>query len=169
MPIGIKWFQKWNNNPAFWKKPHNFGKHPSKEQLKKQRESHLWHKLTQEQKDKISKKNKGKKKPPRTEEHKRKISENNSGSKNHWWQWWKSFERYTIDWTNTLRQSIRERDKYVCKICWEKQWDTAHSVHHIDYDKKNCNPSNLITLCKSCHTKTNTNREYWINYFKKYE
>ena len=25
---------------------------------------------------------------------------------------------------------------------------------------------NLITLCHSCHSKTNSNREYWQNYFK---
>lgn len=44
--------------------------------------------------------------------------------------------------------------------------------NHIDYDKKNCNSDNLITLCRVCHIKTNFNRSYWINYFKelkKYE
>ncbi len=34
--------------------------------------------------------------------------------------------------------------------------------NHIDYNKKNSNLNNLITLCGSCHTKTNTNRNYWI-------
>jgi len=29
-------------------------------------------------------------------------------------------------------------------------------------DKKNCNPDNLLTLCKNCHQKTNFNRKYWI-------
>ena len=39
-------------------------------------------------------------------------------------------------------------------------------IHHIDYDKKNNNPENLITLCNSCHTKTNIkNRDYWKNYY----
>jgi hypothetical protein len=38
-------------------------------------------------------------------------------------------------------------------------------VHHIDYDKKNGDPRNLVSLCKSCHIKTNYNREYWIEYF----
>jgi hypothetical protein len=72
---------------------------------------------------------------------------------------------YTTDWTNTLKRSIRERDNYTCQLCGKLQGDTAFHVHHIDYDKKNCNPINLITLCKSCHTKTNFKREYWINYF----
>jgi len=39
------------------------------------------------------------------------------------------------------------------------------SVHHIDYNKQNCDDFNLITLCKSCHSKTGFNREYWIEYF----
>ncbi|TXH47080.1 MAG: HNH endonuclease, partial [Desulfurellales bacterium] len=34
-------------------------------------------------------------------------------------------------------------------------------VHHIDYDKKNSHPDNLIALCHSCHMKTNFNRSYW--------
>jgi hypothetical protein len=34
-----------------------------------------------------------------------------------------------------------------------------------DYDKKNCDPKNLITLCNSCHSKTNFNRKKWIIYF----
>ena len=39
--------------------------------------------------------------------------------------------------------------------------------NHIDYDKLNCNPDNLISLCNSCHSKTNYNRNYWINYFER--
>ena len=85
--------------------------------------------------------------------------------KSHLWQGGKSFETYTVDWTKTLKRSIRERDRYVCQICGKQQEDVAHSVHHIDYNKKNCNPENLITLCNSCHIKTNTNRDNWIQYF----
>lgn len=79
------------------------------------------------------------------------------------WQGGKSFEPYTLDWTETLRRSIRERDKYTCCICGK---EPSIHCHHIDYDKKNCNPDNLITLCNSCHVKTNHNRDYWIGYFK---
>uniref|UniRef100_A0A6M3ITA6 Homing endonuclease n=1 Tax=viral metagenome TaxID=1070528 RepID=A0A6M3ITA6_9ZZZZ len=82
------------------------------------------------------------------------------------WQGGISFEPYTIDWTETLRRAIRERDNYVCQICNKLQGDIAHDVHHKDYNKKNCNPDNLITLCRRCHMKTNgKNREYWIKYF----
>ncbi len=73
---------------------------------------------------------------------------------------------YPVDWTETLRKSIRERDKYTCQICSKGQGDVAFSVHHIDYNKENTNPKNLITLCKSCHQKTNFNKDYWRKLFK---
>ena len=83
------------------------------------------------------------------------------------WQGGKSFEPYTVDWTKTLRRSIRERDNYVCQLGGELQGDRIFDVHHIDYDKKNCNPENLITLCRKCHGKTSKNRDFWTNYFNK--
>lgn len=97
---------------------------------------------------------------------KEKISLSKLKDKNPAWLGGKSFEPYTTDWTKSLRISIRERDKYICQICGEKQDSKAYAIHHIDYDKKNCNPDNLITLCNSCHMKTNHNRDYWIKYFK---
>lgn len=81
------------------------------------------------------------------------------------WLWWITNSGYSVDWTMTLKRSIRERDKYTCQICWEQQWDKCHAVHHIDYNKHNCDPINLITLCNSCHMKTNTNRENRIIFF----
>jgi hypothetical protein len=75
-------------------------------------------------------------------------------------------KEYSVDWTATLRRSIRERDNYTCKMCNKQQGDRCHAVHHIDYNKYNCNPTNLITLCDCCHAKTNLKREMWIKYFK---
>jgi len=86
------------------------------------------------------------------------------------WKGGKSFEKYTTDWTDELKDIIRERDGYICYICGTHQdelngFNQKLDVHHIDYDKQNCNPENLISLCRSCHVKTNYNREYWLNYF----
>ena len=39
-------------------------------------------------------------------------------------------------------------------------------IHHIDYNKDNLNPDNLISLCQNCHGKTNYNRKYWIRFFR---
>ena len=93
-----------------------------------------------------------------------------SGKSNHSWQGGISYNPYPEEWTDVLKESIRMRDKYVCQLCEihedELQGRFKHlSVHHIDYNKENCNPDNLITLCKSCHIKTNFNRSYWIKYF----
>lgn len=86
-----------------------------------------------------------------------KMSEAKRGDKAYQWLGGKSFEPYSLDWTKTLKKSIRERDHYICQICLGE----GIAVHHIDYNKNNCNPINLITLCRNCHAKTNHNRDYW--------
>ena len=94
-------------------------------------------------------------------------SEHQKNENNPLWNGGSSREPYSIDWTKTLRRSIRERDHYTCQLCGELQSDITFSIHHIDYNKKNCNPENLLTLCISCHLKTNINREYWKEFFIK--
>lgn len=89
------------------------------------------------------------------------MREAKRGNNNPNWQGGKSYEPYTIDWTETLKRSIRERDNYICQLCSQYGKD----VHHIDYNKENCEIYNLITLCEGCHGKTNFNRDYWVNYF----
>jgi hypothetical protein len=108
-----------------------------------------------------------------TDGHKKKLSDSHKGINNwsskeqcYFWKGGISFKPYSLDWTRTLRRSVRERDHYTCQICGNLQDEVAFNVHHIDYNKDNCNPDNLITLCDSCHGKTNVDREYWIEYFK---
>jgi len=182
--------KKWINGRIFtkqWKenlsKAHK-GQAVSEETKRKISLARKGTKLSEETKRKMSKTKAGKtmywmnrKRKPLSEETKKKISEAHkgmkkpwvkgqriSGEKNHFWKGGKSFEPYTTDWTRTLRQSIRERDKYRCQLCGEPQGDKALCVHHIDYNKKNCNPNNLISLCGNCHIKTNFNRGYWIQF-----
>jgi hypothetical protein len=121
-------------------------------------------KISAETRNKISNSNRGVRKQPFSLEHRLKISKAN-------YEYFQNLglgdkAPYGNDWTRMLRISIRERDNYSCQICGEKQGDIAHHVHHIDYDKTNCDPKNLITLCASCHMKTNFNTKKWINYFK---
>ncbi len=78
---------------------------------------------------------------------------------------------YPEEWNERLKESIRQRDNYTCQECGLHQDELEGrfkklDVHHIDYDKDNLDPKNLITLCKGCHVKTNYNREYWIEYFQ---
>jgi len=75
---------------------------------------------------------------------------------------WSSRLPYNINyWTYDLRKSIRERDNYQCQFCGIKENGRKHSIHHIDYDKQNCDKKNLITLCQSHNSKANCNREKW--------
>jgi len=120
-------------------------------------------------KDKISKAHKG---YIFSEKSKAKISRAFAGEKNPNWQGGKSFEPYSLDWTKTLRLAIRQKDGFICQKCGviEKEhlekFNRVLAVHHIDYNKKNCNSNNLITMCTSCNAKVNYKREYWKLYFK---
>ena len=85
----------------------------------------------------------------------------------------KSVDEYTEDWP-TIRLSIYKRDKWICGVCNEKcvphnHPDTLHWIccHHTDYDKLNNDHKNLITLCLSCHARTNYDRREWREYFIK--
>ena len=80
--------------------------------------------------------------------------------KNPNWKGGISFEKYPKAFKD-IRESIRARDKHECQICNSQKNTERLCVHHIDYNKKNICPNNLISLCRSCHVKTNTKREYW--------
>ena len=96
----------------------------------------------------------------------KKIGDAQRGSKAKNWMGGIAKNPYSNDWTATLRRGIKERDNYTCRLCGNQQKDTIFDIHHIDYNKKNCNPNNLITLCHSCHSKTNCkNRGEWIKLF----
>ena len=75
---------------------------------------------------------------------------------------------YGIAFTKGLKEQIRFRDCYKCKLCGCSQLENNGSldVHHIDYNKQNNDCNNLIALCKGCHMKTNYNRKYWTEIFK---
>ena len=90
-----------------------------------------------------------------------------TGENNHAWRGGLSLEPYGPDWTETLREQIRERDGRVCQLCGihESERDEKLNVHHIDYSKTNHAPSNLIALCRSCHTKTGYSRANWQMFF----
>ena len=136
------------------------GKTHSEEGKRKMSEAHKGKKLSEKHKRKLSKTHK---QIELTEEDIERMSEAFKGEKNPMWKGGISFEPYSIDWTETLRRSIRERDHYICQLCNKY----GNTVHHIDYNKRNCNPENLITLCCNCNSKINANRGYWTKYFKR--
>ena len=75
---------------------------------------------------------------------------------------------YSPEWNNELKEQIRNGDDYTCQECGrvQEQLNCKLSVHHIDYNKKNNKPKNLISLCKRCHGHTNFDRMDWFHYLK---
>jgi len=165
------------NNP-------NFGKPRTKEVRNKISVSLTDRKCTEEHRVNNSKARMGKNNPmygktfTHTKETKVKMSVAQMGEKNHMygktgenspnWQGGKSFELYGLEFDEKLKEQIRKRDDYTCQECdkIQEELDRKLDVHHIDYNKKNNKPENLIGLCVSCHVKTNYNREYWTEYFR---
>lgn len=89
------------------------------------------------------------------------------GNESHAWKGGVSAEPYCEQWIDIdYKESIRERDNHECKNpdCWKTS--NRICIHHIDYNKKNCHPNNLIALCNSCNCRANWNREYWEIFYK---
>ena len=81
----------------------------------------------------------------------------------------RGYEPYSKLFNETFKKMIRERDEYICMSCdiTKSEYKKTFDVHHIDYNKKNNDHKNHITLCNRCNVKVNTKRKYWEQYFKK--
>ena len=92
---------------------------------------------------------------------------------------------YGPDW-NIIRHEIFVRDKFTCQQCfamdfryytnlWRKDKTIAKpskplvfvQCAHLDNDKSNMNPSNLLTLCPKCHLKRDANWKKYIRLTKR--
>jgi len=151
----------------------NKGKKRTKETIEKLKKAfkgriHIGKPCSEETKKKISIANKGNpsyfKGKKWTESMRIKLSGANSPH----WKGGSSFELYPPAFNQYLKKQIRQRDNYTCQECGvlEKQLKRKLSIHHIDYNKKNNNPDNLISLCPNCHSKTGFNRKDWEDYFR---
>jgi len=91
-----------------------------------------------------------------------------TGEKNGQWQGVISFEPYTKEFNKKFKRAIRKRDNQICMLCGihREKLNKALFIHHINYDKELSIPQNCLSLCNSCHTKTNSNREQWIKFFQ---
>lgn len=108
-------------------------------------------------------------------EAKRKMSLRNlNGKANPAWIDGRSYFPYPPEFNQKLKDEIRERDGYICQgescgITEEEHlmvYGSNLSVHHIDYNKENCNKDNLVSTCNQCNLRANINRSYWQEYYK---
>jgi len=82
-------------------------------------------------------------------------------------------EEYGPEFNSNLKEQIHKRDNYTCQISGMTEeehivvYGELLSVHHIDYNKKNNNENNLISLSRESHSRTNGDRKYWTLYLKK--
>ena len=90
------------------------------------------------------------------------------GEKHQYFNNWKSFEPYNKSFNNKFKRAIRKRDNQICMLCLihREKLNRVLDVHHVDYDKLLSIPQNCISLCRSCHSKTNFNRKHWISFFQ---
>ena len=99
---------------------------------------------------------------------KKKMSINNGlrkhPEKSSFWKGGISYLPYCPKFNKILKERIRDRDNHICQLCNVKENGEKLSIHHIHYDKPNCDPD-LVSLCRLCHAKANFNREYYENLF----
>jgi hypothetical protein len=96
------------------------------------------------------------------------------GDNCHLWKGGISFEPYGLEFNKNLKEQIRKRDNFRCQECFRHQDELRTKtnklyklmIHHIDFNKQNNNPNNLISLCRNCHSQSNFNREDWTSYYQ---
>jgi len=79
----------------------------------------------------------------------------------------KNGKKYHPLW-HEIRKLVYKRDNYKCQECGvhcQVKAKKKIQCHHIDYDVASNDLSNLITLCASCHAKTNFRRGDWIIHY----
>lgn len=91
-----------------------------------------------------------------------------SGPLNGNWHGGISFEKYSIDFNENLREDVRNAFDRKCFICGITKEENGREiiVHHIDYNKHNNNINNLVPLCCKHHGKTNFDRAHWSDEFR---
>jgi len=96
-----------------------------------------------------------------------KMSIDRSGPNHPNWKGGISCDPYCDAWSDKeYKNDIKNRDGNMClnPECWKK--DNILSIHHIDYNKKNCSPNNLITVCRSCNSRANKDRKWHTSWYQ---
>ena len=91
-----------------------------------------------------------------------------TGAANPAWAGGASRLPYGWDYSPELRAEIRRRDGHKCQVCGASQSECSKklSVHHVDYNPRNSDPVNLLSLCNGCHRRVHANKKHWKGVFQ---
>lgn len=105
---------------------------------------------------------------PVSDETRYKLSLAKKGNKCPSWRGGAQAIKYPGVYTRRFRESIYNRDGYFCQNpeCGNGPSLAYLTVHHIDYNKWNNDPSNVLTLCFSCNCRANYDTDHWKAYYK---
>lgn len=95
-----------------------------------------------------------------------KLSVERSGENNPQWRGGISKLPYCPNWTKEYKEEIKDRDNYQCLNPYCFGTDSRLVIHHINYTKTLCGPDNLITLCGSCNSRANKDREWHTQWYR---
>jgi len=127
----------------------------TKEHREKISEALMGRKFSAESRSKMSEAQIGKKASTKT---RRKMSESRRGKNNSKWS-------NPSELTSEYLQAIRCRDNFTCQFCGCKNKSKHRKLdtHHIDDNRHNNYPDNIITLCQLCHQDTTRigDKEAW--------
>ena len=151
-PIEIKPWHKHHGTPSYIKGHYWNGKKRAKETNQKVSEGNkgrtcFW---------------KGRKRP----KHSKWMMKNCQGDTHPAWKGGISCEPYCDVWQDKdYKESIKKRDGYKCLNPDCKNISCRLTLHHINYNKKDCSHKNLITLCLSCNGRANADREWHESWY----
>ena len=136
------------------------GKIVSRETCERISKSKTGKKLSEESRRNISKGKRGIKRPD--------VSIRLRGSKCHLWKGGISFEPYCVKFSREFKDRVRAFFGYHCVECGNVGIGEKLHVHHVNFNKMSCCDDTIplfVSLCRSCHAKTNFNRDYWETHF----
>lgn len=145
------------------------GKALTKEHVKKITEANRGQKRSIETKARMSMAQKGRKLTGKHLENLRKACKKRigkyAGPNCVHWKGGISLLPYCPEFTRDFKEFIKERDDNECQNPLCLGINDRMCVHHIDYDKQNCRTENLVTLCWSCNSRANFERQKWQSMF----
>jgi ribosomal protein L31 len=98
------------------------------------------------------------------------MAENVKGESHPQWQGGISFEPYCPLFNDSFKERVRAFFDNRCVLCGAEEDACVEKlhVHHVQYNKSACcdeSPKRFVALCRSCHTKTNHNRDEYAEMF----